>query len=168
MPAFQPLASYNGYQHILMAGATFVHPGNGSVYFCACEQRAGAKQDLSVYRIVGGGSTPELVRRYQGTVDSQAHITYGSAVIGQGGALIVATSLILPGAERITGTGFQGCWIRESGVDEAWGPWLTENRLGAIEQRLLTIEAALAHLSGGGLDARDREALDRLVAMIGL
>ena len=83
--AFTPLTNYAGYQHILMAGANFIHPGNGNVYFAACEQQSGVKQNFSIYRIIAGTTTPQLVKRYYGTVDSQAQFTYGSAVIGPGG-----------------------------------------------------------------------------------
>lgn len=156
---FQPLTSYQGYQHVLMAGACFVHP-NGNIYFCACEQQSGVKQNLSVYRILAGTITPQLVKRYYGTIDSQAQFTYGSAVIGPGGNMWVATSLIIPGAPKVTQTGFQGSFILETGIDD---PYPT---LGMIEQRLNTIESALAQVSQGGIDAGDREALDRLRAML--
>ena len=159
---FSPLTSYFGYDHVLMAGATFIHPGNSNVYFCACEKQSGARQNLSVYRIVAGNDAPELVKRYVGTQDSVAQITYGSAVIGTGGNMLVATSLIIPGAPRVTTTGFQGCWIRELNIDD---PYPTLNQL---ELRLTMIETALANISQGGLDAGDREALDRLRILIGI
>lgn len=159
---FQPLANYQGYQHVLMAGATFVHPGNGNVYFCACEQQAGIKQNLSVYRVLAGAVSPQLVKRYYGTVDSQAQITYGSAVIGPGGNMWVATSLVIPGMPKVTTTGFQGSFILEVGIDESYPT------LKMIDQRLVAIETALANISQGGLDAGDREALDRLRAMLRL
>lgn len=157
---FTPLTNYAGYQHILMAGANFIHPGNGNVYFSACEQQGGVKQNLSIYRIIAGTTTPQLVKRYLGTVDSSAQITYGSAVIGPGGNMWVATSLIIPGMPKITTTGFQGSFILETGIDD---PYPT---LGMIDQRLTAIETALANLSQGGMDAGDREALDRLRAML--
>lgn len=166
--SFQPFINYTGYEHILMAGACFVHPKNGNVYFTACEQQQGVHQNLSVYRIVGGSNTPELVRRYLGTVDSQAQITYGSAVIGQGGALLVATSLIIPGVPKVTKTGFQGCWIREPNVDEPWSLSAIEESLSSIEDRMVAIETALGNLTSGGLDAADREALDRLRVLLRL
>lgn len=165
---FQPLADYKNYEHILMAGACFVHPKNGNVYFTACEQQQGVHQNLSVYRIVGGSNTPELVRRYLGTVDSQAQITYGSAVIGHGGALLVATSLIIPGVPKVTKTGFVGCWIREPNVDETWSLSAIEESLSSIEDRMVAIETALGNLTSGGLDAADREALDRLRVLLRL
>lgn len=153
---FSPLTNYQNYDHVLGAGATFVHPGNANIYFCACEKQTGARQNLSVYRIVAGNDAPELVKRYVGTIDSQAQITYGSAVIGSGGNMIVATSLIIPGVPKVTTTGFVGCWIREMGID---APYPT---LGALEQRLTAIETALGNLGSVGLEAGDREALDRL------
>jgi hypothetical protein len=157
--AWTPFRDYTGYQHILLAGANFCHPLNGNVYFTACEQLAGARQNLSVYRIKGGTTTVELVKCYQGTVDSAAHITWGSVVIGLGGALWVATSLIIPGAQKITGTGFQGCLLREPEIDEPYG-------LRPILARLAHIEAVLGNLaSTGGLDAKQTEALNRLVEL---
>lgn len=157
---FQPLTDYKNYEHILMAGAVFCHPANGNIYFCACEKESGAKQNLSVYRIIAGTITPQLVKRYYGTVDSLAQFTYGSVVIGPGGNMWVATSLIIPGAPKVTTTGFQGSFILETGIDI---PYPT---LGMIDQRLTAIETALANISQGGLDAGDREALDRLRAML--
>ncbi len=153
---FQPLTDYTGYQHILMAGAQFVHPGNGNVYFAVCEQQSGAKQNLSIYRILAGQVVPQLVKRYLGMVDSAGQITYGGAVIGPGGNMWIATSLIIPGAKRVTTTGFQGSFILEMGIDD---PYPTLDMIG---QRLTAIEAALANIGQGGLDAGDREALDRL------
>lgn len=157
---FTPLTNYTGYQHILMAGATFVHPGNGNVYFSACEQQNGVHQNLSIYRIRGGSITPELVKRYLGTVDSQAQFTYGSAVIGPGGNMWVATSLIIPNAPKVTATGFQGSFILEQGIDDPYPT--TSIIMGRIDQ----IESMLGNISNGGLDAGDREALDRLRAML--
>ncbi len=117
---FQPLANYTGYNHVLGASACFVHPGNGNIYFTACEQVSGTHQNLSVYRMVAATGAIELVRRYEGTIDSPSQITMGGAVIGQGGALIVATSLVIPGVPKVTGTGWQGSWIREPGIDAPW------------------------------------------------
>lgn len=118
---FQPLANYTGYNHVLFAGATFVHPGNGNIYFCACEQVSGIHQNLSVYRMLATTAQIELVKRYQGGAsDSPAQITMGAAVIGQGGGMIVATSLIIPGVPQVTGSGWQGSWIREPNIDAPW------------------------------------------------
>lgn len=135
MNQFAPLTDYATYQHILAAGANWVHPGNGNVYLTACEQRGGINQDLSIYRSVGG-APPVLFRRYKGTVASTAQITMGACVIGQGGGLWVATSLIIPGAQKVTQTGFQGCYFREAHADDPWGE-------PAIYARLARIEAAL-------------------------
>ncbi len=81
---------------------------------------SGTHQNLSVYRMVAATGAIELVRRYEGTIDSPSQITMGGAVIGQGGALIVATSLVIPGVPKVTGTGWQGSWIREPGIDAPW------------------------------------------------
>ncbi len=118
---FQPLTNYAGMNHILAAAPTFIHPETGTAYAVACEQRKGAQQDLSVYRMLEGGNAWQLVKRYRGTVDSAGHITMGGAVIERTGNMLVATSLIIPGAPKITTTGFQGCWIREQGIDAPWG-----------------------------------------------
>jgi hypothetical protein len=117
---FQPIANYAGHNHILQAGAQWVHPGNGNTYCCACEQKSGAKQNLSVYRMIEGGSAWSLVTRYQGTIDSAGHITMGAASIERSGDMLVTTSLIIPGAEKVTTTGFVGSWIREPNMDEPW------------------------------------------------
>jgi hypothetical protein len=42
-----------------------------------------------VYRLPAGANAWQEVKRYQGTIDSQAQITWGSAAIGMGGALFV-------------------------------------------------------------------------------
>ena len=166
---FQPLAPYAGYKHVLLAGACFVHPGNGNVYYAACELVQGVEQNLSIYRIRTGSNTPELVKRYLGTVDSEAQITYGSCVIGASGHMLVATSLIIPGVPRVTQTGFQGCWIRELNVDAPY-PLLSvlEARIMALELQVIELQTALANVSQGGLDAGDRDALDRLKVFIGM
>lgn len=140
---FQPIADYHSYNHILQAGAHWVHPGNGATYCCACEQKAGAQQNLCVYRMRPGASSWELVRRYRGTIDSAGHITMGGASIEQNGDMLVTTSLIIPGAEKVTSTGFQGCWIREANIDE---PWRSDSTLAA---RVAALEGRIAALTAG-------------------
>lgn len=160
---FEPLIDYAGYEHVLFAGAQFVHPGNGNVYYAACEKVRGAEQNLSIYRVRAGTNARELVKRYRGTVDSVAQITYGGCVIGASGHMLVATSLIIPDAPRVTTTGFQGCWLRELNIDAPY-PLLSvlESRILALETQVVELQNALGNLGSVGLDAGDREALDRL------
>lgn len=134
-----PLADYDGYAHVLEAGAVFVHPGNGNVYLTACEKQNGTRQNLSIYRSVAGAH-PVLFRRYVGTVDSAAQFTWGACCIGHGGGLWVATSMVLPGAPKVTQTGFQACYLRESGVDDPWGEPRLLARIDDLERRLRALE----------------------------
>ena len=82
--------------------------------------------------------------------------------------MLVGTSLIIPGAPRVTQTGFQGCWLRELNIDAPY-PLLSvlEARILALETQVTQLETALAN-SQGGMDAKDREALDRLKVMLQL
>src|SRR5260221_12611679 len=89
-----PLRDYSGYHHVLGAAPCFVHFGNGNIYFWACEQHDGVHQNLSIYRIVAKTGAWEHVVTFEGAVDAESFIERGGAVIGQGGALHVATSLI--------------------------------------------------------------------------
>lgn len=170
--SFQPFINYAGYQHVLQAGAHWTHP-NGNTYACACEQLDGAKQNLSVYRMRQGAASWELVRRYRGTVDSQAHITMGAASIEPSGALLVSTSLIPVGVPYVTRTGFQGVWIREANVDDPY-PADLALRMKQVETEINRLQGIASEqqrliegISGGaGLSAEDREALDRLRAML--
>ena len=115
------IINYSGYQHVLEAGITFVHPGNGTLYACACEKHSpGTAQDLSVYRLRPEASAWELVKRYTGTVDAVSQFTMGSAVIDQSGALVVATACALKSDPNRTTTGFQAVWDRVPNVDAAW------------------------------------------------
>ncbi len=123
---FQPIANYAGYNHILSTGSHWTHPTNGNTYACVCEQRKGAQQNLVVYRMSPGAPQWELVKRFLGTVDSSGHITIGGASIEPDGSLLVTTSLIIPGAQQVTATGFQGCWIRVANVDTPYTPDATQ------------------------------------------
>ena len=157
-----PLRDYSGYHHVLWAQPCFVHPGNGNIYYAACEQRAGKHQNLAIYREMGTTGEWQHVVTFQGTIDAQAFITPGGCVIGQGGALVVATSLQPIGVPFVTTTGYQGVRCRIPGVDAPWKmPDVT-----AIERRLTAIEAALGSI--GHTDPLDREALDRLRALLRL
>jgi hypothetical protein len=156
-----PLRDYTGYQHVLWAQPCYVHLLNGNVYYVACEQKAGKQQNLAIYRELGGTLEWQHVVTFQGTIDAQAFITPGGCVIGQGGALIVATSLQPIGVPFVTTTGYQGVRCRIPGIDQPWS-------LGAIEQRLTAIETALGNLDSVGLDARYTVALERLCGLLGI
>lgn len=182
---FQPLTNYAGYNHVLGSAPCFVHPKNGNIYFAACEQKAGTQQDLSIYRYVAATGIIEPVKRYRGTIDSPSQITMGGAVIAQGGAMFVATSLVIPGVPKVTGTGWQGSWLREPQIDEPWSIGDSdnsaqvddlENAVAALkrsisdqQQQINEIETALRNIGvggdGEGLSQIDREALDWLAAL---
>lgn len=181
---FQPLTNYTGYNHVLGAAPCFVHPKNGNIYFGACEQRAGTQQDLSIYRYVAQTGIMELVKRYRGAVDSPSQITMGGAVIAQGGAMFVATSLVIKDAPKITGTGWQGSFIREPQVDEPWNFTGVENAaqvddlenavaaltrsINEQQVQINALETALANSGGSGgevLSLEDRHALDWLASL---
>lgn len=180
MTTWTPLANYTGYNHILFASACFVHPKNGNIYFCACEQHDGVHQNLSVYRYIATTGAIEHVKTYfGGSADSPAQITQGGAVIGQGGAMFVATSLTIPNVPKVTVTGWQGSWIREPNIDE---PWNIANgtdprvdalvaQLASLSQRVTATEGALANLGTGGAlspeDAANLAWLAQLRAVIG-
>lgn len=117
---FLPIANYSGHNHVLQVGAHWTHPTSGYTYACACEQKSGARQNLSVYRMKPGGVAWEHVKTYFGTIDSEGHITMGGASIEPSGAMLVTTSLIIKGAQKVTTTGFQGCWVRKAGVDDPY------------------------------------------------
>jgi hypothetical protein len=91
-----------------------------------------------------------------------------------------------PAAPTVTKTGFQACWLREPGIDAPWGgPDLrlaaltqhladveavmhaTQDETARVKARLVEVETALANVAQCGLDAGDRDALDRLRRMIG-
>jgi hypothetical protein len=167
-PTFTPLRDYTGYHHVLGASACFVHPLNGNIYFWACEQKAGKQQNLTIYREMGSTQEWQTVVTFQGTVDADSFIERGGCVIGQGGALIVATTLQPKGVPYVTTTGFQGVRCRIPKIDEPWSMGLIAAQVAALNQRVLVLETALANSSAGGLDAKDREALDRLIDMLRL
>ena len=64
------IINYSGYHHVLGRESRFVHPGNGTLYACACEAQPWHGQDLSIYRLRPGATAWELVKRYTGTVDA--------------------------------------------------------------------------------------------------
>jgi hypothetical protein len=164
-----PLANYTGANHVLGAGVACVHPANGNIYYWDCVQWDGPKQDLNIYRLVAKTNTWEHVVTFEGTKDAERGFERGQVWIGQGGALIVATTMIPKGVPYVTRTGFQGVRCRIPGVDEPWGDAGLAGRFTAIEQRLAHIEAVLGNLAGtGGLDAKQTEALNRLVELCGL
>jgi hypothetical protein len=164
-----PLNSYAGANHVLGAGVACVAPGTGNIYFWDCVQWDGPKQDLNIYRLVAKTQAWEHVVTFEGTKDAERGFERGQVWIGQGGALIVATTMIPKGVPYVTRTGFQGVRCRIPGVDEPWGDVGLAGRFTAIEQRLALIEDVLGNLaSTGGLDAKQTEALNRLVELCGL
>lgn len=161
-----PMRDYTGYHHVLSAGVGCVHPLNGNVYYWACEQLEGAKQNLAIYREMGGSLEWQRVVSFKGTIDAESFVTPGSMQIGQGGALLVATSLTPIGVPHVTETGFQGVRCRIPGIDQPWSLGLVMARIEALNQKVIELETALGNVSAGGLDAKDREALDRLIDML--
>lgn len=141
---FQPIRNYIGTQHVLGAPSLFVHP-NGNIYVSVIEQISGVRQDLAIYRLPSGGDTWEQVKRYQGTIDSQAQFAFGSAVIGAGGNMVVVSSLIIPGVPKVTTTGFVAGWIREIGID---APYSTEADFSALAALVHQLEQTIANLPG--------------------
>lgn len=135
-----PLRNYAGYEHVLGAGVGCVHPGNGNIYIWACEKQGGTRQNLAIYRELGTTMEWQHVVSFDGGVDSESQITPGSMWIGQGGALIVATSLIPKGVEHVTQTGFQGVRCRIPGVDAPWGEGALYKRIAALEARVAALE----------------------------
>lgn len=176
-----PFRDYKNYHHVLGAGFCFVHPGNGNIYGWACEQLAGKRQNLVIYRSVGGAAPVPIVT-FEGAEDAESFIERGGCVIGHGGALWVATTLQPKGVVYDTQkrTGFEGVWCRIPNVDSPWSLSGLEQRMAALEQQLVSIETAIANTSpqgaidalagkvellrlaveGLGLGTEDREALD--------
>jgi hypothetical protein len=136
-----PFRNYANYHHVLGAGFCFVHPGNGNIYGWACEQLAGKRQNLVIYRSVGGAAPVPIVT-FEGAEDAESFIERGGCVIGHGGALWVATSLQPKGVafDAAKRTGFEGVWCRIPGIDDPWS-------LSGLEQRLTDIETALGNLA---------------------
>lgn len=132
-----PLRDYSSYEHVLGAGACFCHPGNGNVYYWACEKEGGTHQNLTIYRHIAKTGVWEQACVFLGTVDAVSFIERGGCVIDHTGALIVATSLDPKDGKTITGTGFEGVRTKIEGVDE---PWLLQTelieRLAFLESRL--------------------------------
>ena len=118
--SFQPLVNYSGYEHVLNALPTFVHPTNGNLYGVAIEKQGGTRQNLSVYRVRPGSHTCELVKRWVGGIDSKAQIAAGGCVILQDGSLEVWASAVPVVIPPVTKTGFEGVWDRVPNVDEPW------------------------------------------------
>jgi len=118
--SFQPLVNYAGYEHVLNALPTFVHPTNGNLYGVAIEKQGGTRQNLSVYRVRPGSHTCELVKRWVGGIDSKAQIAAGGCVILQDGSLEVWASAVPVIIPPVTKTGFEGVWDRVPNVDEPW------------------------------------------------
>jgi hypothetical protein len=118
--AFEPIANYAGYEHVLNGMPDFVHPQNGNMYGIAIEKVGGVRQDLSVYRTRPGSTQKELVKRYIGGADSRAQIAAGGCQILQDGSLEVWASAVPVTSPPVTKTGFSGVWDRVPGVDAPW------------------------------------------------
>ena len=153
-----PMADYAGAHHVVGAGMCFIHPKNGNQYGWDCVQYDGPRQNLHIYRLVAKTFVWERVATFEGTKDAERGFERGQCFIGQGGALVVGTTMIPKGVPYVTETGFQGVRCRIPNIDEPWS-WPD---VAAIMLRLAAVEARLEDLRGGGLDAADREALDRL------
>jgi len=169
---WEPLADVSGAHHVLGAGACFVHPGNGNQYFWDCVQYDGARQNLHIYRLVAKTNVFERLVTFEGMKDSQRGFERGGCVIVQGVAQIIATTMIPKGVAYATETGYQGMRCRIPGVDDPWSAGTDPrydalaSQLGALGQRITAIETALGNVVSGGLEAADREALDRLRALL--
>lgn len=136
------LRDYHGYEHVLQAGASFVHPKNGNIYFWACEKRGGTVQNLAIYRELGNTLEWQHVATVEGGgVDALTQVTPGSIVIGQGGALVVSAAGVPKSDPHITQTGFVAARARISGVDEPWGE-------AALWAKIAELEARIAALGG--------------------
>lgn len=140
---FSPLRNYAGTQHVLGAPSLFFHPVNGNAYVSVIEQISGVRQDLVIYRLPGGTSVWEEVKRYRGTIDSIGQFAFGSAGIGQGGNMIVVASLKIPGMPPTTTTGFQGGWLREIGIDAPYPPLAVAADVTALLERIQQLEAQI-------------------------
>ncbi len=119
--ALQPLRNYSSphTEHVLQAGACFIHC-NGNVYACANEKLgSGSNQDFVIYRSPGGGAGFTEVKRYRGGIDSLSQFTDGSIIIDKTGGMYVAVSTTLAGSP--TTTGFEGVWEYIPGFDAACG-----------------------------------------------
>jgi hypothetical protein len=145
-----PLANYSGAHHVLYAGACFVHPGNGNHYFQDCVQISGAQQNLNIYRLVAQSGVFEKLVTFEGTIDAEAGFERGACFIGQGGALIVATTMTPKNVPHVTETGFQGVRCLIPGVD---APWSMAD-VSALSTRVTQLEQCVSALEGqpgGGL-----------------
>lgn len=122
MTTWTPIRNYADTYHVLGAGACFVHPTSGNVYFYACEKVDGTHQNLVIYRLVTATGNMEKVHTFTDGIDSQGFIDRGGCVINRDGALVVATSLQHKGVayDPKQTTGFQGVWAIIPGVDEPW------------------------------------------------
>lgn len=119
---FTSFRDYSTYHHVLGAGIGDIHLLNGNIYYWACEQLSGAKQNLVIYREMGRTLEWQHVVTFAGTVDAKSFIERGGCKIGQGGALLVATTLQPLGVEydHDKQTGFVGVRCRIPGIDQPW------------------------------------------------
>ncbi len=120
-PQWIPLRDYTGANHVLGAGCCCVHPENGNQYFWDCVQWSGPRQDLNIYRLVAKTGAWEHVVTFEGVTDAERGFERGQVQIGQGGALIIATTLTPKNVPHVTTTGFQGMRCRIPDIDAPWG-----------------------------------------------
>jgi len=134
-----PLADYHGANHVLGAGCCFIHPANGNQYFWDCTQWDGARQDLNIYRLIAKTNAWEHIVKLEGTVNAERGFERGQVQIGQGGALIVGTTMIPKGMPHVTTQGFQGVRCRIPRIDDPWSmPDVTAitAQLAALQEQL--------------------------------
>lgn len=131
-------------EHVLGAGATFVHPGTGNAYGLMCLKIHSTNQDLVVCRRrppYDMDIPPEIIKVYDGAgADSDYQVTMGSCVILPTGALWVMFSAIPKGDTPVPpDTGFTAIEDVIPGVDEPY-PLMSDvlSRLTALEQAALT------------------------------
>jgi len=139
-----PLRNYDHYDHVLTASPCFGHPLNGNIYYVSCEKQDDqGLQNLVIYRERGKTLQWEHIVTFRGTKDAESSIAPGGCVIGQGGALVVATSLVPIGVEHVTETGFQGVRCRIPGVDDPWDLSILLGRLNELTRRVEQLESGL-------------------------
>src|SRR5258707_6914080 len=99
-----PLADYHGAHHVVGAGACCIHLKNGNQYFWDCVQISGAHQNLNIYRLVAKTGAWEKVVTFEGVKDAEAGFERGQCFIGQGGALIIGTTMTPKAVPYVTET----------------------------------------------------------------
>lgn len=127
----QPIELSRPADHVLGAGAQFVHPGNGNAYAAVCLKWHGVNQDLLILRRkppYDMSIPPEVVHVYDGGgEDSDYQITMGSCVILPTGALWTLFSAVPKGdTPEGSDTGFMAQEDIIPGIDD---PYSSTERL---------------------------------------